>query len=209
MRNITIVIVSLAGAVGAAVGVTTAGAQTQNDRSSKAAQTAPPWQANYSVLRNFTPTAGVGLPAGVPSEWGIDPTSVHELPTAQSDPARIWIAMSANGPCIIASPNRIPYLWHPNEPGGGTCGGASGVGPSLTFGGLARGNRSFSAGETLGIGMVPDGVQSVTLHRRDGSTESLPVSDNIYSFDSAGPTTLVTFAAPSTGSVSQEVYGAN
>jgi hypothetical protein len=171
----------------------------------------PEWSAYYSVLRTArAATATTTGLLGVPQDWGIDPASVHEVPTAADAPARIWVAMSSAGPCILASPNRLPYLAHPREPGGGTCGGTSVTHPpTLAFGGAREAAGAFAAGETVGIGFAPDGVKQVTLLREDKSTEILPVRDNMYYFDSPSPTLSVSFSAASTGAVIQEVRGVN
>ena len=172
-----------------------------------------PWSSYYSVLKSPAARAAdtqAALPKGVPTDWGIDPATLHEVPTSQDAPARVWVGMSDRGPCILASPNRLPYLAHPDEPGGGTCGGtALDNAPSLAFGGVAKGTGTFAEGETIGIGLVPDGVAHVVLHKVDGSTETLAVHDNIYTFDSASPTRSVSFSAASTGAVYQEVQGVN
>ncbi len=178
-----------------------------------AAASGTPWTTYYSALKSPRARAAesVSLPKGVPTDWGIDPASVHEVPTAADAPARVWLAMSAHGPCILASPNRLPYLSHPGEPGGGTCGGtALDDPPTLAFGGVLEGTGAFAkGGETVGIGLAPDGVARVTLHRADGSVENLPVQDNIYTFDSKTPTRSVSFSAAPTGAVNQEVRGAD
>lgn len=178
------------------------------DRSEAAAKVN--WAGYYSVLRTAHTAAAAPSLVGVPPDWNIDPASIHEVPTPSDAPARIWVAMSPVGPCILASPNRLPYLAHPNEPGGGTCGGTSAAHPpTLAFGGATKAAGAFAAGETVGIGYAPDGVQQVTLLRQDQSTQAIPVKNNIYYFDSATPTLSVSFSAASTGAVTQGVRGVN
>jgi hypothetical protein len=170
----------------------------------------PDWASYYAVLRSARAAAATPSLIGVPADWGIDPASIHEVPTPTDAPARIWVAMSTVGPCILASPNRLPYVAHPNEPGGGTCGGTSVTHPpTLAFGGATKAAGAFAAGETIGIGFAPDGVQQVTLLRADRSTQTLPVKNNMYYFDSASPTLSVSFSAASTGAVTQGVRGVN
>lgn len=55
--------------------------------------------------------------------------------------------------------------------------------------GLAEGTEN-ATGESLVIGLVPNGNASVSVTMRDGTTESVPVEDNIYEIVGGAPASV-------------------
>ncbi len=106
--------------------------------------------------------------AGLGPKWPV-PSTIRKIPVSVPG-VSLWIARTAEGG--ICS---ISYL--AGDPGLGTSctkseeGLASGAGGSLT---------TASGDATLYAGVAPDGVSSVQEKMPDGSTVSIPVTDNGY-----------------------------
>jgi hypothetical protein len=93
------------------------------------------------------------------------------------------------GPVSVVPANNAVCLRATEDPTGPgwACGPTDGVAKN----GLMLTIHKSDAAQVVGIGMVPDGVATVTLTSDIGAT-TLPVKDNVYGFQASHPT-MVTF----------------
>jgi hypothetical protein len=89
-----------------------------------------------------------------------------------------WVAPSTNGGiCFLVTVGD-------DKGAGGTCSRAGDVtngSISVLYG---HGNGELAQGETVIAGAVPDGVTSIQIDLVDGTTTTVPVADNAFTFDS-------------------------
>jgi hypothetical protein len=97
---------------------------------------------------------------------------------------KAWIAPTNDGLCLLVLPEGAVGV-------GGTCSSATSA-----VEGNALVTVAASANDVEVYGVVPDGVSSVDLILQDGSSRTLPVSDNTYSATADQPSVAVEFDGP-------------
>lgn len=141
-------------------------------------------RASRTGARAATDSAGA-FPGEMPdrvSQWGLavgDATAI-----TNSLGFDLWVVPGSTGTCFVYTMRSEPQVV-----GAGNCAPNAMV---LT-GGLVSGLYSPDGSEETLIGLVPDGNSSVMVTRTDGSTESVPVSQNVYIVQGASGLASVTF----------------
>jgi len=142
----------------------------------------------FSVLRGTDlrgRSASVGanpqpLPAaaikGLSHIPGLDP-SAAVFAGGTTDP--VWVIPGSTELCLINGSTATPGDL------GGVCGSISGAEEH----GLAVTTESAS-GTPIVLGLVPNGNTSVKVTNTDGTTEHVPVTNNVYEIDSGNPSTV-------------------
>ncbi len=103
------------------------------------------------------------------------PPTIRRLPIPLAS-ASAWIAESNNGGvCLLVSPHK-PIKGH--YPIGMSCGSSL----TVTEGTYGELNEAGSAASTI-VGVEPNGVTSVTVKLSNGTTKTLPVSDNAWALE--------------------------
>jgi hypothetical protein len=102
----------------------------------------------------------------------------------------VWLVPGADAVCVSSL-----------RDGAGGSGGCASLdqiqhGYVVTTNGGAGGASGFKPHEAFVTGIVPDGVSSVTLAMKDGTTRSLLVRDNAFSADVFGDADSISFVAP-------------
>jgi len=135
-------------------------------------------QQNFAVVRNAPAGDALPLPTNVASQLG-DPTdataSEFGLDTAAaryvavSSTFAVWVVPGTKGICIIKAHSASPA-------------GASIVCDSVASAdaGTMRGMVIPPAGSGTVFGILPDTNTTVTVTARDGTSQQIPVVDNIY-----------------------------
>lgn len=111
-----------------------------------------------------------GYPAVAPAPNLPVPSSIRKIPVSVPG-VSLWIATTAEGGIC-----KLAYL-----------AGNPGMGVSCTSGGAGlasgvAGELTTPSGEILYAGVVPDGVSSVTETLPDGSSVTIPVTDNGWAY---------------------------
>jgi hypothetical protein len=169
-------------ALGAAVIAACAGflAAGSTDRQAAAAATAPAAgpAAHFAVLRSPpAQDASAGLFAKAPSlvkGYDLDLSSARAAGGAGRE---VWVASGPDTVCVLAA-----GAFHDGF--GGSCGAADGVGdtgiwstghpaPSQTADG------QFAQHTTDVVGLLPDGIDAITITLADATTKELAVTDNV------------------------------
>jgi hypothetical protein len=109
-------------------------------------------------------------------------------------PGAAWVVPGDGSVCLIAASTTETSGAPVDETlGGASCGddtdAASG---NVQFVG---GSRKFP-GEQYVAGLVPDGVDTVTISTANGTIDTVPVNDNVYMDTVAGAVSTVTFSGP-------------
>jgi hypothetical protein len=168
-------------------------------RSGAPARARPP--AISSTYRALTSTAPTGLPlvssraranelsrtgpifsAAAPTGEGgsrVLPRTIRKLhiPLATHS---AWIAESSEGGVCVLVSSHTPIEGH--YPLGSSCGTAA----NLTEGAVGELTADGSRTVTI-VGVEPNGVTSVAVKLSDGTTETLPVSDNAWATEADSP----------------------
>jgi hypothetical protein len=192
------VAVGLAG-VGIAVAATTTGGVTPAEynhgaRAQVVTTVAPTVSSSFSVLTGSV-TAADALPASfvamhqnspLVGELGVNLKLAH-LARGVTD-GTAWVVPGDSGVCLVVS------RYSNGEITGTGCSADASVIAGQTL--LTAGTPSGVGGEFI-AGLVPDGVEHVSLHFVGRSSETLIVHDNVYTTDvtSGSPSTL-TFSGP-------------
>jgi hypothetical protein len=192
------VAVGLAG-VGIAVAATTTGGVTPAEyqhgaRAQVLTTVTPTVLSSFSVLRGSV-TAADALPASyiathqnspLVGEFGANLKLAHLARGVTEGTA--WVVPTDSGVCLVAS------HYGNGEIAGAACAANSAV---------IAGEMLFTSGTPDGVGgefiagLVPDGVDNVSLQFADGSSETLAVHDNVYTTDvTKGSPSAVTFSGP-------------
>jgi hypothetical protein len=183
-------VVGLAG-VGIAVAATVTGGVTpaqfnQGQRAQPAASVPAAASSSFSVLGSSV-TASDALPSAyvashqnsaLVGELGANLKLAHLVPGVT--PGAVWVVPTDSGVCLIVSQYNNGQIT-----GAGCMGEASAADGKLVF---QAGSTQGSAGEFV-AGLVPDGVDSVSLTLANGESKTLAVHDNVYA-------TSVTASAP-------------
>jgi hypothetical protein len=102
----------------------------------------------------------------------------------------VWLVPGTDAVCVSSL----------RDGAGGSGGCASldqiGRGYVVTTNGGAGGAPGFRPHEVFVVGVVPDGVASVTLNMKDADARTLAVNDNTFSADVFGDTDSISFVAP-------------
>jgi hypothetical protein len=88
----------------------------------------------------------------------------------------VWLTVGADTVCYLVKVTD-------GEPGGDTAGGCQPTAAAAQ--GLLQGYETGGArfaGKAVVTGILPDGIPQVTVTYADGSTQSVPVIDNVYAF---------------------------
>jgi hypothetical protein len=180
------IIISMMGAVVAVVAVTVAMASESNYAVPRVTVSARLGRT-FGVLRRHDLTAHsasanasaqplpVATEQGINHFQGMDPSAAvfagGTYPT--------WVVPGSSDVCLVlgaTAPDRYP---------GGVCGSISGAERR----GLAVTTEN-AAGAPIVVGLAPNGNSAVEVTNTNGTTESVPVTNNVYEITSGNPTTV-------------------
>ena len=132
-----------------------------------------------SVVQKLSPTTFVGANG---ANFDLS-RRVHGLPEGAA-----WVVPGAGHVCVIGISKTAAggEISHPAS-GGESCAPNAGIaeGAVMSYGGSSRGVESVFV-----VGLVPDGVSTVTATAADGRTTSIPVYENVYIANLHGGTSL-------------------
>jgi hypothetical protein len=192
------VVVGLAG-VGIAVAATTTGGVTPAEyhhgaRAQVVTTVAPTVASSFSVLTGSV-TAADALPASfiathqnspLVGELGVNLNLAHLARGVTVGAA--WVVPGVTGVCLVVS-----RYGNGEITGTGCSGDASVIAGEMRF---TSGTPDGVGGEFI-AGLVPDGVDNVSLKFADGSSRTLAVHDNVYTTDvTKGSPSAVSFSGP-------------
>jgi hypothetical protein len=129
--------------------------------------------ASVGAAQPLPAAAGVGL-SQMP---GLDPSAA----VFAGGTYATWVVPGSTEICLISGPTRPGT----SSGGGGVCGSIAGAEER----GLAVTTESAS-GAPVVLGLVPNGNPSVTVTNTDGTTETIPVKNNVYEITSGHPSTV-------------------
>jgi hypothetical protein len=116
------------------------------------------------------PAAIQDVNVGLNEKFGLNAGLAREVAYGPSAPA-IWVIPGSQGMCIHVM-TEVPQ------------GGCTSVENALA------GNLQIEVGGTTVYGVAPDGNSELLVHDTDGSTERVPVHQNVYVINKAGAQTL-------------------
>lgn len=195
MRTALVVSTVVAVSSGIAIGASSGGGEKLADA---ARRQAPPVQsasaqdtARLSVL-SAAPAAE--NPLGEAAEYTSFADTARAQPVLPSGAAgeersewKTWVApgLAAGEICLLGL-----------DPAAGGAGGGCGDVARAVTGEYVQTYGSLREGVVVVMGLMPDGVDSVTLTMKDGSAREVPVANNAYRADVTTQTETVTFRIP-------------
>ena len=129
------------------------------------------------------------------TQLGLNPALARRIATAADVPTDVWIAPTVDAACVFV---QLRGAISPAS----TCGNAT----SDPY----RSADSYTSrdGSTVDVvGLVRDGVESVTVVLADGTKMEVPVADNLYVAHLSGPPSTVQLTDPQQGTVTVPVAG--
>jgi hypothetical protein len=119
-----------------------------------------------------------GVRSRVVASWGLAVGDATEIPNSVG--LNLWLVPGSTGTCLV-------WRYGADDGGSGDC-----VPNSMAAAGDLSPLMGLTNGDTIVMGLAPDTNTTVRLVRADGSSQSVPVSNNVYVVATARAFTSVT-----------------
>lgn len=136
----------------------------------------------FGVLRGHHARARSASTLGMSDIGGVDPSAAVTVEGA-------YVAVVIPGETEVCIENAPTGMTAAAAHAAGLLGGVCGTISAAEARGIAETTQSAS-GKPVVIGLVPNGNTSVEVTNVDGTTESVPVTDNVYEITTGSPTAV-------------------